>query len=141
MYQKLYSPNVLATSSSLVGEDSLSHHVDRSIGVYIIDRYTYYTLEFLERQVQPTTNKTMREYLDSCPKNKCMSTVGVRVDQDPAATERVRVTDFFGAVRHVRTLTDRVELPEDWTSDSASIVGQQTGHSSQNFVYISPLPF
>jgi glycosylphosphatidylinositol transamidase (GPIT) subunit GPI8 len=38
-----------AVASSLVGEDSLSHHVDPAIGVYIIDRYTYYALEFLEK--------------------------------------------------------------------------------------------
>jgi phosphatidylinositol glycan class K len=48
MYQQFYSPNILAVASSLVGEDSLSHHVDPAIGVYIIDRYTYYALEFLE---------------------------------------------------------------------------------------------
>lgn len=46
MYEKFYSPNILAVASSLVGEDSLSHHVDPAIGVYIIDRYTYYALEF-----------------------------------------------------------------------------------------------
>ena len=38
--QKFYSPNILAVASSLVGEDSLSHHVDPAIGVYIIDRYS-----------------------------------------------------------------------------------------------------
>uniref|UniRef100_A0A914WIT1 GPI-anchor transamidase n=1 Tax=Plectus sambesii TaxID=2011161 RepID=A0A914WIT1_9BILA len=144
MYQKLYSPNVLATSSSLVGEDSLSHHVDRSIGVYIIDRYTYYTLEFLERQVQPTTNKTMREYLDSCPKNKCISTVGVRDDLYPKDTERVRVTDFFGAVRHVRTLTDRVVLPEDWITDADSFRNEQreaTKSPSQTFALTDVKPY
>ena len=48
MYQQFYSPNILAVASSLVGEDSLSHHIDSSIGVYIIDRYTYHALEFLE---------------------------------------------------------------------------------------------
>ena len=52
MYARFYSPNVLAVASSLVGEDSLSHHVDPAIGVYIIDRYTYYALEFLERVTQ-----------------------------------------------------------------------------------------
>ena len=49
MYQQFYSPNILAVASSLVGEDSLSHHIDTSIGVYIIDRYTYHALNFLER--------------------------------------------------------------------------------------------
>ncbi|CAH2007575.1 unnamed protein product [Acanthoscelides obtectus] len=46
MYERFYSPNILAVGSSLVGEDSLSHHVDPAIGVYIIDRYTFYALEF-----------------------------------------------------------------------------------------------
>ena len=32
MFQKFYSPNILAVASSLVGEDSLSHHVDSAIG-------------------------------------------------------------------------------------------------------------
>ncbi|WAR31494.1 GPI8-like protein, partial [Mya arenaria] len=58
MFQKFYSPNILAVASSRVGEDSLSHHVDPSIGVYVIDRYTYYALEFLER-VEPNTKKAV----------------------------------------------------------------------------------
>ena len=44
MYEKFYSPNVLAVASSLVGEDSLSHHVDPAIGVYIIDRWIHLQL-------------------------------------------------------------------------------------------------
>ncbi len=41
MFQLFYSPNILSVASSLVGEDSLSHHVDPAIGVYIIDRYIF----------------------------------------------------------------------------------------------------
>ena len=62
LYQKFYSPNVLAIGSSLVGEDSLSHHVDPAIGVYIIDRYTYYALEFLEH-VTPASNHTLGQFV------------------------------------------------------------------------------
>merc|ERR1712107_349296 len=87
MFLKFYSPNILAVASSLVGEDSLSHHVDPAIGVYIIDRYTYYALEFLER-VTPNSKKTMGEFLKVCPKRVCISTVGTR-------------TDLFGSVRKV----------------------------------------
>ena len=32
MFQKFYSPGILSVASSLVGEDSLSHHVDPAIG-------------------------------------------------------------------------------------------------------------
>ncbi|KAI8925226.1 peptidase C13 family-domain-containing protein [Entophlyctis helioformis] len=49
MYSRIYSPNVLAAASSLTGESSYSHHVDYDIGVSVIDRFTYYNLETLER--------------------------------------------------------------------------------------------
>lgn len=41
---------------------SMKHHVDSSIGVYIIDRYTYYALEFLEK-VRPDSDKTMGQFV------------------------------------------------------------------------------
>lgn len=70
MYSEIYSPNVLATSSSLVGEDSLSHHVDRSIGVYIIDRYAYYVRKFLEDKVRSLdANVSMADYLGTVSYN------------------------------------------------------------------------
>lgn len=118
MYEKLYSPNVLAAGSSLVGEDSLSHHVDNTIGVYIIDRYTYFILEFLQR-VYPDSNRTLQEFLDACPRYKCHSTVGVRYDLYPKRPERVRVTDFLGSVRNVEYLDDiEVEFEdEEWESE------------------------
>ncbi|XP_055585847.1 putative GPI-anchor transamidase [Uranotaenia lowii] len=98
MYEKFYSPNILAVASSLVGEDSLSHHVDPAIGVYIIDRYTYYALEFLEK-VEANSKKTMGEFLSVCPKRVCISTVGVRKDLYPKDPHKVPITDFFGSIR------------------------------------------
>lgn len=41
---------------------SFQHHVDPAIGVYIIDRYTYYALEFLEK-VTPDSKTTMEEFV------------------------------------------------------------------------------
>lgn len=100
LYEKFYSPNILAVASSLVGEDSLSHHVDPAIGVYIIDRYTYYALDFLER-VEPDSTKTMGEFLAVCPKRVCISTVGVRKDLFRRDPHKVLITDFFGSLRPV----------------------------------------
>ena len=40
------------------------HHVDPSLGVYIIDRYTYYALEFLER-VKPDSKKSMGQFVSA----------------------------------------------------------------------------
>lgn len=61
MFLTFYSPNILAISSSRVNEDSLSHHGDSRIGVYVIDRYTFYVLQFLER-VRPDSDVSMHEF-------------------------------------------------------------------------------
>jgi len=109
MYEKFYSPNILAVASSLVGEDSLSHHVDPAIGVYIIDRYTYYALEFLEK-VERGSKKTMGEFLEVCPKRLCISTVGKRTDLFARDPYKTPITDFFGSVRSVEITSDIIEL-------------------------------
>ncbi|XP_034946303.1 putative GPI-anchor transamidase [Chelonus insularis] len=109
MYEKLYSPNILAVASSKVGEDSLSHHVDPDIGVYIIDRYTYYALDFLEK-VEPSSSKKLSEFLKVCPKHYCLSTVGVRKDLFTRNPETVPVTDFFGSLRPVELTTSIINI-------------------------------
>ncbi|XP_013163170.1 PREDICTED: putative GPI-anchor transamidase [Papilio xuthus] len=111
MYEKFYSPNILATASSLVGEDSLSHHVDYLIGVYIIDRYTYFVLEFLEN-VHPNSKNTMSEFLAVCPRSACLSTVGVRKDLFNRDPSKVPITDFFGSVRPVIITRKPIEILE-----------------------------
>ena len=87
LYSQLYSPNILATGSSRLGENSYSvsavrcrtpdhawllslgldrpalcvqHHNDPDIGVAVIDSYTHYLLEFMEGQ-NKTSNKTMKD--------------------------------------------------------------------------------
>ncbi|XP_047115455.1 putative GPI-anchor transamidase isoform X3 [Schistocerca piceifrons] len=109
MYEKFYSPNILAVASSLVGEDSLSHHADPAIGVYIIDRYTYYALEFLEK-IEPGSSKTMAQFLIVCPKSKCISTVGIRKDLYKRDTNEVPITDFFGSVRPVELTYSKLNI-------------------------------
>jgi GPI-anchor transamidase subunit K len=110
MYEKFYSPNILAVASSLVGEDSLSHHVDPALGVYIIDRYTYYALEFLEK-VEPGSKKSIGEFIYTvCPKRVCISTVGIRRDLFNRDPYSVPITDFFGSVRPIEISSGQVNI-------------------------------
>ncbi|KAK0050817.1 GPI-anchor transamidase [Biomphalaria pfeifferi] len=115
MFQKFYSPNILAVASSRVGEDSLSHHVDPALGVYVIDRYTYYALEFLET-VKPGSKQTMSRFLKVCPKDKCISTVSTRIDLFRRNTTDTLLTDFFGGVRNVELLTETISLKKKETN-------------------------
>ncbi|KAI9488557.1 peptidase C13 family-domain-containing protein [Zychaea mexicana] len=63
MYSKIYSPNILATGSSRLGESSYSHHTDHDLGVAVIDGYTYYNLEFLEK-IDMTSDKTLKNLVN-----------------------------------------------------------------------------
>jgi phosphatidylinositol glycan class K len=78
MYSKFYSPNILATGSSDLGESSYSvrrspslllnilpdglfkHANDYDIGVAVIDAYTHYVLEFMEN-INKTSQASMEE--------------------------------------------------------------------------------
>lgn len=105
MYSKFYSPNILATGSSEIDQSSYSHHADQDVGVAVIDRYTYYNLEFLETQVRdPTSKLSMGDLFDSYDEAKIHSHPGIRYDLfeggEQAARNRL-VMDFFGNVQNV----------------------------------------
>ncbi|CAK7264674.1 glycosylphosphatidylinositol anchor biosynthesis [Sporothrix epigloea] len=105
MYSRLYSPNIIATGSSELDQSSYSHHADNDVGVAVIDRYTYYNLEFLETQVRDlSSKKTVGDLFDSYDYEKIHSHAGVRYDlfRGGASEARSRlVTDFFGNVQNV----------------------------------------
>ncbi|KAK8144622.1 glycosylphosphatidylinositol anchor biosynthesis [Beauveria asiatica] len=126
MYSRLYSPNIIATGSSELDESSYSHHADNDVGVAVIDRYTYYNLEFLESQVRDmNSQKTVGELFDSYDFDKIHSNAGVRYDLFPegAAGARSRlITDFFGNIQKVEV--DRAQdqvLEEDLVGLSKTI--------------------
>lgn len=105
MYSKFYSPNILATGSSEIDQSSYSHHADQDVGVAVIDRYTYYNLEFLETQVRdPTSKLTMGDLFDSYDEAKIHSHPGIRYDLFEGGEQTARnrlVMDFFGNVQNV----------------------------------------
>ncbi|KAK8051673.1 GPI-anchor transamidase [Apiospora rasikravindrae] len=105
MYSKLYSPNIIATGSSELDQSSYSHHADNDVGVAVIDRYTYYNLEFLESEVRDTSSKkTIGDLFDSYSYEKIHSHAGVRYDLFKGGADAARsrlLTDFFGNVQNV----------------------------------------
>ncbi|KAL7876577.1 hypothetical protein AOLI_G00115400 [Acnodon oligacanthus] len=109
MYERFYSPNIMALASSQVGEDSLSHQPDLAIGVHLMDRYTFYLLEFLE-DIHPASQANMNDLFKVCPKSQCVSTPGHRTDLFLRDPRSVLITDFFGSVRKVEITREAVSL-------------------------------
>jgi GPI-anchor transamidase subunit K len=105
MLSRMYSPNIIATGSSELDQSSYSHHADNDVGVAVIDRYTYYNLEFLENQVQDlSSQKTVGDLFDSYDISKIHSNPGMRYDLFPGGAEAARsrlITDFFGNIQNV----------------------------------------
>jgi phosphatidylinositol glycan class K len=126
MYSKFYSPNILATGSSEIDQSSYSHHADNDVGVAVIDRYTYYNLEFLETQVtSPTSKLTLGELFDSYDEVKIHSHPGIRYDLfnggEQAARNRL-IMDFFGNVQNVEVESAANARNEsDWLQELVAI--------------------
>ncbi|KAH9895598.1 peptidase C13 family-domain-containing protein [Cubamyces lactineus] len=117
MYSKFYSPNVLATGSSVVHENSYSHENDRDIGVAVIDSYTHYVLQFMEG-INKTSQATMQDLFDTYDPDKINSHPGVRSDLFPRSLRDALVTDFFGGVSQAEILPP-LDAPQPF-ADQAS---------------------
>ncbi|KAF5375734.1 hypothetical protein D9615_009404 [Tricholomella constricta] len=100
MYSKFYSPNILATGSSKLGENSYSYENDNDIGVAVIDAYTHYVLEYME-SINKTSHKTMADLFDTYDVKKINSHPGVRSDLFKRPLDSALITDFFGGVSQV----------------------------------------
>jgi phosphatidylinositol glycan class K len=121
MYSKFYSPNIIATGSSEIDQSSYSHHADNDVGVAVIDRYTYYNLDFLENEVrEPSCKKTIGDLFDSYDESKIHSDPGVRYDLFPggeAAGRNRLVMDFFGNVQNVEVQGEQSWNETAWRED------------------------
>ncbi|XP_067310391.1 LOW QUALITY PROTEIN: GPI-anchor transamidase [Pseudorasbora parva] len=137
MYERFYSPNLMALASSQVGEDSLSHQPDLAIGVHLMDKYTFYLLEFLE-EVHPASQANMNDLFKVCPQSQCVSTPGHRTDlfqRDPGS---VLITDFFGSVRKVEITKDTINL-----TSPLELPAQRSGSGDlqiESLTYVDQLP-
>jgi GPI-anchor transamidase subunit K len=61
LFNRFYSPNVLSIGSSMKSENSYAYTADDEVGVSVIDRFTYATLDFFERRLTPDSTATIHD--------------------------------------------------------------------------------
>ncbi|TFK46795.1 hypothetical protein OE88DRAFT_1720976 [Heliocybe sulcata] len=105
MFSKIYSPNVLATGSSELGENSYSYENDADVGVAVIDTFTHYNLEFMEG-INKTSQLTMQDLFNTYSFEKIKSTPGVHSDLFTRPLDRTLITDFFGGVARAELIDE-----------------------------------
>ncbi|EJD49911.1 hypothetical protein AURDEDRAFT_112348 [Auricularia subglabra TFB-10046 SS5] len=118
LYDKFYSPHVLATASSQVGENSYSHERDVDIGVFVIDSYTHFVLSLLEG-INKTSAMTMQDLFSRYNFKQIKSNAGVRSDLFGRPLDRTRLTDFFGGVAQAEVVDAALGLGDGGTTVSA----------------------
>lgn len=133
LYSQFYSPNVLAIGSSGPGENSYSHHGDQDMGVAVIDRFTYYMLEFLQ-DIDMRSNATLQNMLDSFDPETVASHPGHRSFKMRRKPSDIRVTDFFGSVLDPRVTTASLPLdpvePEPVPERAQAPATNMDGHAA-----------
>ncbi|ORX39020.1 peptidase C13 family-domain-containing protein [Kockovaella imperatae] len=100
MYSKIYSPNVISTACSQIGENSYSHHNDMEIGCAVIDAYTHHVLNYLET-INKTSKQTLQDLFDDYDPVKMLSNPGISTELSDVPPAEILVTDFFGGVASV----------------------------------------
>ncbi|WVQ81175.1 hypothetical protein IAT38_003297 [Cryptococcus sp. DSM 104549] len=110
MYSKFYSPEVISTGSSELGESSYSHHNDLDIGVAIIDGFTHFILQYFE-SLGKSSRETLRDLFNTYDPAKIYSHPGISTSLSTVPPEDILITDFFGAVARVEVMQSGAELP------------------------------
>lgn len=126
MYNRFYTPNIIGTGSSSKDQSSYSHHSDQEVGVAVIDRWTYYNLEFLETRLNSTSSDVaLGELFDYYTFDRVHSDAGIRYDLFPGGEEAVRnrrVLDFFGNVQGVELDAGQgQQMLGSWKEDVAAL--------------------
>lgn len=69
--------------------------------------------------------------MEACPKHKCISTVGVRYDLYGKTPSKVKVTDFFGSVRHINFLDSTAFQEDPEMTDNEYIADKANNHNKK----------
>jgi phosphatidylinositol glycan class K len=113
LYKHFRSPNVLAAGSSSKGQNSYSHHTDYKLGVAMIDRFTYATLEYFEHnKVAEDSKNSLKELFSDDNYRYLGAQSNYRTDLFSRPLNTVLLTDFFGSVLPVQTTTRGYPLGE-----------------------------
>lgn len=89
------APNVIGLSSSLKGESSYSHHVDSHLGVPVVDRFTSWTMDWMERHQHEPEYLTFANFENSWRDANLLSTASLMTTVPHFDPKKASLLDFF----------------------------------------------
>lgn len=138
------SPNVVTIGSSKTGESSYAHHSDREVGVAVIDRFTFSTLDYLQRMKVGDSIRSgyLRDLFNFYDPRMLYSTPDYRTDMLGRSIDQVPITDFLGSILDVQLHYDDDVYPIAGAADvNAAAVPASTATKTEvaNKVAVRPM--
>ncbi|KAL6058578.1 glycosylphosphatidylinositol anchor biosynthesis [Balamuthia mandrillaris] len=133
LYEHFRSPNILAVGSSAKGENSYSHHTDSHLGIAMIDRFTYHTLEYFEG-VNLDSTATVADLFSVFSHGKLGAHPKYRADLFQRPINQTLLTDFFGSVLAVEPTSSSYIPPASplFDSDAEHLVPSSASFETSN---------
>jgi len=91
---------VLSIGRSLKDENSYSHHLDSDVGVFVVDHFTIYTMDFFKK-LDMYDNSSLNSQFQSYNPKLLMSNTYYRLDLYPRSLDKVLVPNFVGSVMEI----------------------------------------
>ncbi|KAF4150769.1 Peptidase C13 family [Phytophthora infestans] len=127
----LESPKVVTIGSSQTGENSYAHHSDFELGLSVIDRFTFSTLDYLQRMKvgDSIRNGTLRDLFNFYDPKMLLSTPDYRTDILGRSIDEVPITDFLGSMLDVHLHFDDEAYPIEATPIDSAALSEKTSAS------------
>ncbi|KAG7394219.1 hypothetical protein PHYBOEH_005474 [Phytophthora boehmeriae] len=130
----LESPKVVTIGSSQTGENSYAHHSDFELGLSVIDRFTFSTLDYLQRMKvgDSIRNGTLRDLFNFYDPKMLLSTPDYRTDILGRSIDEVPITDFLGSMLDVHLHFDEEAYPIEATPVAEATSSKMTATEAAN---------
>lgn len=126
---EVYSPNIVSVASSAKGEMSYSHHPDAELGVSLVDRFTFHTLEFL-KHTHVRSQTSLLSLFSSYDPSFLLSTPGYTTHNYSWDIDKVPLTAYLASVMAVRPISTAYPMHPISTAYPMQAGGQSQGASS-----------
>jgi phosphatidylinositol glycan class K len=122
---RIYSPNVIAIGSSRKDESSYSHHMNHLVGLSVVDRFTFYSLDFFKLKVftqkKGENVPSIQDLFDYYTYKRLGSHAEYRTDLVDTPLSETSVLDFFGGTTKILpTVTTATTTTSSSSSSSSS---------------------
>merc|ERR1712113_1184812 len=112
LQNQFVSPNINAIGSSGKKENSYSHHVDHELGIAVIDRFTYYALDFLNKMTT-TSSFTIANFKQNFRPEQLHANPELRSDLFSESPAKTLLTEFLASTGRMRFQASLLQLDSD----------------------------